>query len=87
MMLSSFAERCNHCEMKAGPAERHLCMQEHPEYATLRSTLQHLIRTQGVSGLWAGIVPRAGRISCAVIILQGVRSKLIALAEQLKGPP
>lgn len=73
--------------MKAGPAERHLCMQEHPEYATLRSTLQHLIRTQGVSGLWAGIVPRAGRISCAVIILQGVRSKLIALAEQLKGPP
>ena len=62
-------------------------MQEHPEYATLRSTLQHLMRTKGVLGLWAGIVPRAGRISCAVIILQVVRSKLIALAEQLKGPP
>ncbi|CAL5225283.1 g8081 [Coccomyxa viridis] len=58
---------------------------EHPEYATLRSTLQHLVKTQGLSGLWAGIVPRAGRISCAVIILQGVRSKLISLVEQLKG--
>ena len=62
-----------------------LLMQEHPEYATLRSTLQHLVKTQGLSGLWAGIVPRAGRISCAVIILQGVRSKLISLVEQLKG--
>ena len=82
MMLFPFAERCNHREMKAD-----LCMQEHPEYATLRSTLQHVIRTQGVLGLWAGIVPRAGRISSAVIILQGVRSKLIALAEQLKSPP
>ena len=64
-----------------------LLMQEHPEYATLRSTLQHLVRTQGVSGLWAGIVPRAGRISCAVIILQSVRSKLISLAEEMKSGP
>ena len=61
-----------------------LLMQEHPEYASLGSTLRHLLRTQGVSGLWAGIVPRSGRISCAVIILQGVRSKLISLAEELK---
>ncbi len=61
-----------------------LLMQEHPEYATLTSTLRHLVRTQGLSGLWAGIVPRAGRISCAVIILQGVRSKLISLVEQMK---
>ncbi|CAK0735994.1 hypothetical protein CVIRNUC_000674 [Coccomyxa viridis] len=60
-------------------------VKEHPEYATLRSTLQHLAKTQGAAGLWAGIVPRAGRISSAVIILQGVRSKLIALAEDLKG--
>lgn len=61
-----------------------LLVQEHPEYATLRSTLHHLVRTQGASGLWAGIVPRAGRISCAVIILQGLRSKLIGLVEELK---
>ena len=64
-----------------------LLMQEHPEYATLGSTLRHLVRTQGVLGLWAGIVPRAGRISCAVIILQSVRSKLISLAEEMKSAP
>lgn len=68
------------CDLGTGS----VLMQAHPEYASLGSTLQHLLRTQGISGLWAGIVPRAGRISCAVIILQGVRSKLISLAEELK---
>ena len=61
-----------------------LITQAHPEYATLRSTLQHLIQQQGLRSLWAGIAPRAFRIACAVMILQTVRSKLITLVGGLK---
>lgn len=56
-----------------------LLWQEHPEYATLRSTLRHLVEKDGIGKLWAGISPRAFRIASAVVILQGVRSKLISL--------
>ena len=59
-------------------------MQAHPEYATLRATLQHLVRQQGLRSLWAGIAPRAFRIACAVIILQTVRSRLIGIVEGLR---
>lgn len=59
-------------------------MQAHPEYATLRSTLQHLIQQQGLASLWAGIAPRAFRIAGAVLILQTVRSNLISLVEGLR---
>ncbi|KAK9916384.1 hypothetical protein WJX75_002075 [Coccomyxa subellipsoidea] len=58
----------------------------HPEYATLPSTLRHLVQTNGLSSLWAGITPRAFRIATAVVILQALRSKLISVVEGNKGP-
>ncbi|EIE26829.1 mitochondrial carrier [Coccomyxa subellipsoidea C-169] len=58
----------------------------HPEYATLRSTLRHLVQTNGVTSLWAGISPRAFRIATAVVILQAMRSKLISVVEGIKDP-
>lgn len=61
-------------------------LQVHPEYATLPSTLRHLVQTNGLSSLWAGITPRAFRIATAVVILQALRSKLISVVEGNKGP-
>ena len=54
------------------------------EYATLQSTLRHIVRTEGLGSLFAGIAPRAFRIAGAVIILQSVRNSLISLVEGMK---
>ena len=43
--------------------------------------MRHLIQTQGVSALWAGLLPRGIRVVGACMILQTVRTKLIELAE------
>lgn len=55
--------------------------QAHPEYANWRTTMRHLIQTQGVSALWSGLLPRGIRVVGACMILQTVRTKLIELAE------
>lgn len=61
-------------------------MQVHPEYATLRSSLRHLVQTKGLTSLWAGISPRAFRIATAVVILQMIRTKLISIVEGINSP-
>ncbi len=43
--------------------------------------MRHLIQTQGVSALWSGLLPRGIRVVGACMILQTVRTQLIALAE------
>lgn len=58
----------------------------HPEYATMRSSLRHLVQTNGLTSLWAGITPRAFRISTAVVILQMIRTKLISIVEGINKP-
>ncbi len=67
-------------------AKEHVHAQANPEYATLRSTLSHLVKTNGLTSLWAGISPRAFRIATAVVILQMLRTKLISIVEGLKSP-
>ena len=54
------------------------------EYATLQSTMSHIVKAEGLSSLFAGIAPRAVRIAGAVIILQSVRTRLISLVEGMR---
>lgn len=56
--------------------------QKQPEYMTIRSTAQHLINSQGISALWAGIVPRLIRLCGATVILQAVRTSMIEYLER-----
>ncbi len=55
--------------------------QKHPEYANWRTTVRHIVQTQGVAGLFAGLLPRGVRVVGACFILQTVRKQLIELAE------
>ena len=55
--------------------------QAHPEYTNWRTTVRHIAQTQGWTGLWAGLLPRGIRVVGACMILQTVRTRLIALAE------
>ena len=45
-------------------------VEKQPEYRSITSTAQHLIRSQGVASLWTGIAPRLVRLCGATIILQ-----------------
>ena len=63
---------------RGGPAGR---AQKHTEYASWRTTVRHIVQTQGVAGLWAGLLPRGIRVVGACFILQTVRKQLIELAE------
>lgn len=49
----------------------------HPQYRSLLSTTQHIIQTEGVGTLFAGLWPRAFRIVCAVFILNGTRNTIV----------
>lgn len=52
-----------------------------PEYRSVVSTTKHIIRTEGVTTLFAGLLPRAFRIVCAVFILSGTRNTAIDVLE------
>ena len=43
--------------------------------------MRHIVQQQGATGLWAGLLPRGIRVVGACMILQTVRTRLIALAE------
>jgi Mitochondrial carrier protein len=51
--------------------------QEYPQYRSISSTTQHIVATEGYKALFAGLVPRAGRIVAAVFILTGTRNTLV----------
>jgi Mitochondrial carrier protein len=53
----------------------------HPEYRSMLSTTKHIVTTEGVGTLFAGLLPRAFRIVCAVFILTGTRNTIIDLVE------
>ena len=55
-----------------------------PEYRSMVSTAQHIVRTEGAGTLFAGLVPRAARIVCAVFILTGTRNTAIEFLEERK---
>lgn len=55
-----------------------------PEYRSMVSTAQHIVRTEGAATLFAGLVPRAARIVCAVFILTGTRNTAIEFLEKKK---
>lgn len=52
-----------------------------PEYKTVLSTTKHIINNDGVGTLFAGLLPRAFRIVCAVFILTGTRNTIIDWVE------
>lgn len=52
-----------------------------PEYRSVVSTTKHIIKTEGVGTLFAGLLPRAFRIVCAVFILSGTRNTAIDVLE------
>jgi len=54
---------------------------EYPQYRTATSTLQHIIKTEGPSKLFAGLIPRGLRITCAVFILTGTRNTALEVLE------
>ena len=54
----------------------------HPEYRSMLSTTRHIVQTEGVGTLFAGLVPRSLRIVAAVFILNGTRSTLVDLLQQ-----
>ena len=52
-----------------------------PEYATATSSIRTLWREGGVRVLWAGLLPRGGRIVFATVILSATRRTGIALLD------
>lgn len=46
----------------------------YPQYANMVSASSHIVKTEGFSTLFAGLLPRAARITCAVFILTGCRN-------------
>lgn len=49
-----------------------------PEYRTMPSTMLHVYREKGFfQGLYSGFLPRTGRLMMAVVILSGVKDKLV----------
>eukprot|EP00887_Chlorella_sp_A99_P001559 scaffold8.g1559.t1 len=47
---------------------------QYPQYRSTLSTVRHIVQTEGVGMLWAGLLPRSFRIVCAVFILNGTRN-------------
>jgi hypothetical protein len=58
-----------------------------PEYRSIASTGRHIVATEGVGTLWAGLVPRAFRIVCAVFILTATRNTCIEFLEERRRVP
>ena len=52
-----------------------------PEYATVTSSMRSMWREGGVRVLWAGLLPRGGRIVVATVILSATRRTGIALLD------
>lgn len=51
-----------------------------PEYKSMPSTFMHVYREKGFfQGLYSGFLPRTGRLMVAVVILSGVKDKLVEL--------
>ncbi|GAB4822202.1 hypothetical protein N2152v2_009248 [Parachlorella kessleri] len=48
-----------------------------PQYRSMASTAQHIFQTEGARGFFAGLLPRAFRISGAVIILNTARTGMV----------
>lgn len=57
----------------------------HPQYRSLISTTQHILRTEGAGTLFAGLWPRAFRICCAVFILNGTRTTIVDALDKHRG--
>ena len=53
-----------------------------PEYRTISSTLRNIVKKEGAATLFAGLMPRAFRIVCAVFILTGTRNTAIEVLEK-----
>jgi hypothetical protein len=56
----------------------------HPHYRNIATTARHIVSGEGAGTLFAGIVPRGGRIVCAVFILTGTRNTLVEKVEGWK---
>lgn len=54
----------------------------HPEYRSTLSTVRHIVTSEGIGTLWAGLLPRSIRIVCAVFILNGTRNTLVDMMER-----
>jgi hypothetical protein len=59
---------------------------DRPEYARLGSSVAHIVRNEGLSSMFAGLLPRAFRIICAVFILTGTRNTAISFLEERRAP-
>lgn len=75
---SAHSARCEALQVMSGQWGN---AQANPEYTNWRTTVRHIVQTQGWTGLWAGLLPRGIRVVGACMILQTVRTQLIALAE------
>lgn len=53
----------------------------YPQYRTMLGSARHIVETEGASTLFAGLLPRAFRLICAVIILNGTRNALVELVD------
>jgi hypothetical protein len=56
----------------------------YPQYVSMTSTARHIVATEGVATLFAGLLPRSLRIVCAVFILTGTRSTLVEKLESTR---
>lgn len=57
-----------------------------PEYRNVSSTIKHIMQNEGPGTFFAGLLPRAFRIVCAVFILTGTRNTIVeAVEEKRKG--
>jgi len=52
-----------------------------PEYRSVTSSLQHILKTEGAGTLFSGLLPRTARIVCAVFILTGTRNTALEFLE------
>lgn len=59
----------------------------HPQYRSIASTGRHIVATEGVGTLWAGLAPRAFRIVCAVFILTATRNACVDFLEERRREP
>lgn len=58
-----------------------------PEYKSMPSTFMHVYREKGFfQGLYSGFLPRTGRLMVAVVILSGVKDKLVELVTNHREP-
>ena len=75
------ANRGNNLMDSMGFLQAFLDTNKQPEYKTVRSTTRHLIESQGITALWAGLLPRLIRLCGATVILQAVRTSMIEYLE------